>query len=74
MNPVGNDDCGNGDITPNTTNSEPIHNTSWGHDVDNMVSNRHCITQAPTPFQQGTYGPSRVVEGNCKSLGMGICP
>eukprot|EP00973_Karenia_brevis_P005385 734517-Karenia_brevis.AAC.1 len=34
MNPIGNDDCGNGDITPNTTNTEPNQHLNEEHDVD----------------------------------------
>eukprot|EP00973_Karenia_brevis_P078988 10962141-Karenia_brevis.AAC.1 len=33
MNPTGNDECGNGDTTPNTTESEPTLLTYEAHEV-----------------------------------------
>eukprot|EP00973_Karenia_brevis_P081767 11336324-Karenia_brevis.AAC.1 len=63
-----------GDITPSPTYSEPLHQTSWGHGSYNMVSQKSCNTQTPRPSQEGTPCQSRVVEDDCKYLGLGICP
>eukprot|EP00973_Karenia_brevis_P034777 4798826-Karenia_brevis.AAC.1 len=75
MNPVGNDDCGKGDITPDTTSSEPLRQTCWGHGAYNMVSNhKDCNTQTPMPSQQGALGEFEVVEDDVNCPGRGICP
>eukprot|EP00973_Karenia_brevis_P000087 10874-Karenia_brevis.AAC.1 len=45
MNPTGNHDCGSGDITPNTTESEPTLFTDEAHEVS-MGANCN-LTQIP---------------------------
>eukprot|EP00973_Karenia_brevis_P052868 7348790-Karenia_brevis.AAC.1 len=41
MNPNGNDECGNGDITPNTTEPEPTPFTYETHEVGMGAKNWH---------------------------------
>eukprot|EP00973_Karenia_brevis_P024573 3389390-Karenia_brevis.AAC.1 len=74
MNPAGNDDCGQGDITPNTTDSEPSHQTSWGNGVYNLVSTKNIYVQTPRPTQQDIPCQLRDGEDDCKYFGSGICP
>eukprot|EP00973_Karenia_brevis_P042496 5883416-Karenia_brevis.AAC.1 len=74
MNPAGDDVCGKGDITPNTTDAEPPHQTSWGHGIYNVVSTKNSYEQTLRLFQQDILSELRDGEDDCKYFGYGMCP